>query len=162
MRQLLHLNLVFILLAGSLNAQSQASGSIVLIDALPGFWTYQTPKKGQFVEQWQRSNDSLLLGIGAELNTAGDTLFSELLRLVLKEGQWMYVVRVPDQNQAEEVYFNEVPKPGSTWYFENLSHDFPQGISYTLVNPNQLEVFIEGKSNNETKRVYFHFTRKLN
>ena len=160
MHQLLHLHLVFILLAGSLNAQTQTSDSTVFVDALLGSWSYQTPK-GQFVEQWQRANDSLLLGKGAELNAVGDTVFSEKLRLVLKDGHWMYVARVPDQNQAEEVYFNEVPKPGSTWYFENLSHDFPQGISYTLVNPNQLEVFIEGKSNNETHRVYFHFTRKL-
>jgi hypothetical protein len=145
----------FLLSGFSLLAQEN---NFVTFDKLCGSWQY-LQKDQSSNETWQQINDSLYTGLGVSINESGDTVFIEKLRIYRRNGHWIYGVSVADQNQANEKSFVLKPYDGATWYFENPKHDFPQKICYTLKSPDELFAWIEGKTEQGSRREYFHFER---
>ena len=145
----------FLLTGFSLHAQEN---SPVPFHKLCGSWQYLQTGRAN-TETWQQINDTLYTGLGVSINESGDTVFSEKLRIFRSDGFWVYGVSVADQNGANEIRFVLKPYEDVTWYFENPEHDFPQKICYTLKSPDELFAWIEGKTEQGSRREYFHFER---
>ncbi|MEX1187878.1 MAG: DUF6265 family protein [Bacteroidia bacterium] len=141
------------LTSNGLNSQSFNDWKSVI-----GNWEFTT-EKGIFSEEWKSENDSTFSGIGTYRLTNGDTVMSESLKIVQTKGETYYIAQVNDQNEGKEVWFKLTFREDSQWYFENKSHDFPQGISYSLNSPNLLNAWIEGKKNGNINRQFFYFKR---
>lgn len=125
---------------------------------LVGTWEYSS-ENGRTVESWKLLNDSTCSGFGLFIKSTGDTAFQENLRIFKSNNFWYYGATVPNQNDGEEIAFRLSEREDATWYFENKEHDFPQKICYTLKSPSALFVWIEGKTDDGTRREYFHFEK---
>jgi len=145
----------FLLSGFSLLAQEN---NFVTFDKLCGSWKY-LQKDRISSESWTQINDSLFVGFGSSVKSSGDTIFTEKLRIYRNRGNWIYAVSVANQNDAKEISFVLKPYDGATWYFENPEHDFPQKICYTLKSNDELFAWIEGKTEQGSRREYFHFER---
>jgi len=104
-----------------------------LVLKLIGAWTDSVSEPGAVVyEHWVANEFDFHSGTGFVM-VGKDTVFVEHLQLVLPgTGHAGYNVRVPSQNEGEEIFFPLTACIGDSMVFENPSHDFPQRIVYAL------------------------------
>ncbi|MBI1221509.1 MAG: hypothetical protein GC180_02800 [Bacteroidetes bacterium] len=107
-----------------------------------GSWT-SPGDSSVFGETWMSVNDSSMAGIGYFVRN-GDTVASEQLGLVLRNGKVYYVPAVSNQNKGKEVAFMLRDKSEHDWVFMNSKHDFPQQIRYTRFDGDSMEAVISG------------------
>jgi len=113
----------------------------------------------KYIESWTKMSDSLFVSTGCMLKGA-DTLFSELVEIKVKNGKIFYIPTVKDQNDGQAVSFEVNNLSDTSFVAENLKHDFPQRISYTLKGDSVI-AFIEGETKNkEIRREYFNMKKK--
>ncbi|MBP6335926.1 MAG: hypothetical protein KA444_10695 [Bacteroidia bacterium] len=125
-----------------------------------GEWSNQT-KEGTIGEKWIFVNDSLFSGEGYSLNKM-DTVFKEMLSLLVHEGELYYVPTVSGQNDNQPVWFKIVEIKENFFRSENKQHDFPQIISYSSESPAALLAVIEGPIDSiETKREFRYRRAKV-
>ena len=113
---------------------------------------------GEFREFWKWENDTLLLGTGF-LIQHNDTLFSEKIRLVLRNNGLHMCALDPSQNEGSEVCFPLKHYSQTEWVFELPKHDYPTRIVYSHPSADSLHAWIEGTQNGKTKREDFHMHR---
>lgn len=121
---------------------------------LEGIW--KTEEGPLFYEQWTLMPDSSLKGKGFTVK-GSDTLILENIRLRQKEGNWIYEAQASGQNDGQSIAFSLKEKSGNSWIFENLSHDYPNRIIYSLVNVSTLKARTENTAGNKVQQ--FHFKR---
>ena len=126
--------------------------------SLIGYWEFKT-EKGIYAEEWKSENDSTFTGVGVYRLLTGDTIATENIKVIQESGETFYLAQVSNQNNGEVVRFKLTEREDSQWFFENKSHDFPQGISYSLDSPNLLNAWIEGKQNGDIFRKFFYYER---
>lgn len=112
------------------------------IDWLLGTWEGLDDNELLFVEVWEKGIGDSYTGKGATITPDGDTLFKETLKIELVEGVPYYVATVPEN--PGPVLFKLVEGDETHCVFENLDHDFPQRISYTLETKSTMSVKLEG------------------
>ncbi len=109
---------------------------------LLGNWG-NTSAEGVLSESWEKTNDSVYKG-ESYFVVKNDTVFSESIQLEETNGKLVYVVTVPDQNDAKPVRFEMTSINNNSFVFENLQHDYPNKIVYTKITNDSLVAKIFG------------------
>lgn len=125
-----------------LTLASCSNGSISDLSWMIGTWEGIDENDLTFVESWNKGGENSMYGKGSTITPDGDTLFKEVLSIELVEGVPYYIAKVPE-NPAP-VLFKLVEADQTHCIFENLEHDFPQRISYTLETKSTMFVKLEG------------------
>jgi len=108
-------------------------------------------------EHWIKVNDTLFEG-GSETIKDGDAVFTEKLKIIVKDEDIFYVADV--EHNPAPVYFKLIVSESNKAVFENPGHDFPQKITYE-VNGGDLHAYIEGPGKEgKWQQVDFYFTRR--
>ena len=154
MKRLLFLPLM--LLATQFSSCSN-SGTIESINWMIGQWQGKDVNNLVFHESWERDGKNSFTGSGCTTSPAGDTLFRETLKINLVEGNPYYVATVPGNKGP--VLFKMTEGNATAAIFENMEHDFPQSISYTLENKNHMTVKLEGIEKGQPKVEHLEFER---
>ncbi|MDR6843737.1 DUF6265 family protein [Flavobacterium granuli] len=109
---------------------------------LLGQWSTKTAD-GNLSESWKQLNDSTFQGESFFIK-AKDTLHFESIILQQKGEDLFYNATVKGQNENKAVPFKLTTKTEKQLVFENPKHDYPQKITYTLVNKDSLVASISG------------------
>lgn len=111
-----------------------------------------------FHELWENEGGVTLAGQGV-IFSGTDTLFHEKIKIEVRKDEIFYVATVPGNETP--VSFKLVSSGKNHWSFENKTHDFPQEITYRLVEPDSLHATIQGNDNGKPSKEQFHF-KKIN
>ncbi|HNP48223.1 MAG TPA: DUF6265 family protein [Bacteroidia bacterium] len=145
-RTVLHCLLLTILLNSCTNNKQELEKplhpKLTPIAWLKGDWENRI-KTDALLESWTIGNDSLLYGQGYEIIN-NDTLFQEKLAILVNEDSISYVATVPNQNDGQPVWFRITEMSDSGFVCENLTHDFPKIIRYSLEGNSVLAIKLEG------------------
>lgn len=128
-----------------------------VFDLMIGTWIadYDSTK---YIESWTAMSDSLFISTGCMLQGT-DTLFSESVEIKRSNAKFFYIPTVKDQNNGKAVSFEIKTLTDTSFVAENLLHDFPQRISYTLKGDSVI-AFIEGETKGkEIRREYFNMKK---
>lgn len=123
---------------------------------LTGRWKLSN-SKGITFEEWHVANDSTLMGRSYRIPDGGDTVLQETIELAFRGGRWYYIPTAVGQNNDQPVSFPVIFLRGTEFIAENPDHDFPQRISYRLVN-GMLLASIEGRVNGGFRKANFDFS----
>lgn len=124
---------------------------------LAGTWSLE--RNGRSVtEHWLQPAGGTMLGVSR--TTVGErTIEYEFIVLRADEtGQISYVAKPSGQPEAA---FKLVRVSATEVVFENLAHDFPQRIIYTLKPDGSLLAAIEGTRNGQTRRLEYPYRRLM-
>ena len=97
-----------------------------------------------------------MLGMSRTVSQGRTVEHEFLLLRVEANGEINYVAKPSGQAEAA---FKLVRAGATEAVFENLQHDFPQRIIYTLKEEGRLTAAIEGTKNGKTRRVEFNYER---
>lgn len=142
----------------SCNNKTNEPSKLDKIDWVLGYWE-MVSTEGKVTESWIRTNDSVYSGIGKYTDTTGQTLTTEEISMVLRDGKLLYIPLVTDQNNGEPVIFTEVSFCDTMVVFENKNHDFPQRIVYVMQGEGKMLAYIEGEMNGEPARLEYPYTK---
>jgi len=128
------------------------------LDKLLGVW--KTEKKNGFLyESWQKISDSEFQGKSFKI-VGADTVVLERVRLAQDQGlSIVYAVRVDGENSGQETLFYLKKVTGGDYIFENLQHDFPKRIVYTIPKRDTLHAYIEGEIEGKNQRSDYNYVR---
>ena len=133
------------------------SGNPTLNDLsfMAGCWEMRVPgRKLVITEQWMAPLGDAMLGMNRTMTQGSMTGF-EFLRIIQKGGS-LYYIAMPSENDAPTSFaLKSISKKQAV--FENLGHDFPQTITYTVVGPRALTASVEGLSSERPKRRRIEF-----
>lgn len=152
----LGIGLSLMLASACSTGNKKADNELEKLNWLVGTWQ-QSSEAGTFTETWQQ-NGSNLSGKGY-LVDAGDTIFSEVLKLENRDGKVFYVPIIADQNNGEEVLFKLISSAENRFVFENKEHDFPQRIIYQQLPGDSLYARVEGEVKGKLKFEDFKMKR---
>lgn len=127
------------------------------VEWLIGSWRGTSPE-GVFGEQWEVTNDSTYSGSGYFVY-GKDTVSLETLRLVQEGNKLFYEPTVKKQNDGKAVRFEMTTVMDHSILFENPAHDFPQKISYTLINKDSVVAEISGQQKGKHRSELFPMSR---
>lgn len=125
---------------------------------LIGTWVNTTPR-GKMVEEWKKESDSSFVGKSYFIKT--DTMPAEALKLVQRGKDLFYIPTVNNQNGGLPVTFKHTIASKTQMVFENPAHDFPQKISYKLINKDSLVAEISGMRNGQLKTIKFPMKKAI-
>ncbi|HAP00310.1 MAG TPA: hypothetical protein DCQ93_00145 [Bacteroidetes bacterium] len=128
--------------------------SIHQFDWIIGNWEIQIGKNSLH-EDWVFSDDSTLSATSYILSPKGKKTISETIELKIRNGAAYYVPSLRDQNEIDTVEFRIVFWKKNSFTAENIWHDYPQRIIYTLETDQQLLAKIEGIRNGKFKSEEF-------
>jgi len=100
--------------------------------------------EGELTERWKKENDSVYFGESYFVVGENDTVFAEHVRLEETNGKLTYIVTVPGQNKELPVGFEMTSSKNNQIVFENPKHDYPNKITYSLVEKDSLIAEISG------------------
>ena len=148
----------FVLLAGNKSYAQYTIKDFNPLQGLTGSWKMVTKMGSAFYEHWHRVNDSVLQNKSYGINRR-DTISQETVQLKLTHGIITYTSTVADQNNQQPVTFTLVKTENGKYVFENKAHDFPQQISYQLIDKNTLHASISGTGKDKFTEILFNFKR---
>ena len=153
--------LALLLIIGStfLSCKSEPKSSVKEISWLEGKWT-AIVQGNNVQEQWTLVGDSIWKGESIFVRE-GETLFTEMMTIALKDGKFLFVTAISDQNEGDDIIFKETERTATKIVFENPKHDFPQVITYETSGKDKLKAYISGKLNGEAQRIDFDFRRMI-
>jgi hypothetical protein len=131
--------------------------SIEQFSWLSGDWEGRWDEDTEIYESWNTVKDQAMNGIGYVMS-GPDTLFSEKMKLEMKDGDIFYIVRT--KQNAEPVSFRLEQYEHNEALFTNPEHDFPQRIIYRLEADSSLYARVEGKEEGKERKEEFRFKRK--
>lgn len=120
---------------------------------LIGTWQMTTPQ-GNIYEMWQKTSNNELSGKSYMLKNK-DTVVIETLKLVQEKDNLFYIPTVKRQNGGLPVRFSMETISDTGFVFKNLSHDFPQFITYKRIGKDSLIAEISGKQNGRERKERF-------
>jgi hypothetical protein len=122
-----------------------------------GTWENKTPK-GSIFETWSKASDNEFSG-KSYIVKEKDTIVFENIRLVQEQDGLFYIPTVKSQNDGLPVRFATKTISETQLVFENPQHDFPQIISYTIINSDSLVAEISGTKNGQERKQTFPMKR---
>lgn len=127
----------------SLSTDETANGPLpAIVKLLPGEWGTSHSDEG-FFESWENQGDTLLKGIGYQIDNKAVT-FEETLMMKLENGHLAYIAMVADQNGSKAISFPLIEASDNHFQFYNPDHDYPQQITYDFVTDSLLIITISG------------------
>ncbi len=145
MRWLNYASLLLLFLCTPLLAQTKKTSK--LPKQLIGEWKGAT-KKGYIYEKWVPVNDTMMHAYSYFIS-GKDTTSSEQVDWICTGGQMYYNVSVAEQNKGETVSFKCSTPKQNLWVFTAPEHDFPQIITYKLINNTSMTACIADTSGKE-------------
>lgn len=111
-------------------------------------------------ETWESSGAGQMTGVASKIEN-GEEKVSEYLELKMQDDKLTYIASVIEQNEGKPIHFKEAATTSNSITFENPEHDFPQYISYQIIDDLNLLVTI-GMLPSETskEKMEFRFSRK--
>jgi hypothetical protein len=101
----------------------------------------QKNDESSIIEEWRRVSDTILQGRGLLIQNEGsDKKTTETILLVQIDGEVFYIAKAA-QNDLP-VSFRMVSISDQNAVFENLDHDFPKRIEYSLNSNGDLEAIV--------------------
>lgn len=110
---------------------------------LAGSWGNTTPE-GLISEKWVKINDSVMHGENYFVKDGKDTVFAETVKLAETNGNLVYTVTIPGQNNEKPVPFELTSAHENQLVFENPKHDYPNKIVYNKITNDSLVAEISG------------------
>ena len=147
------LPLIFFISCGEKKPEIIEEEKEIIFDRLIGTWKLVSDDEDQY-ESWIKNNDNTFSST-VFVVSGKDTTVSEKIKIYPRDGKWDFETIVTGQNKGKPVDFLSTHLNDSLVQFENLNHDFPKLINYTLQSEMNLRAFIAGK----TDTIYFHYTR---
>lgn len=138
---------------------SEQSGKLQQASWILGSWSMETPD-AVITETWEEKSKLEYTGNSKVINPAGETMFTEKLRLVYENDTIWYLPAVSNQNGAQEVRFKGVSISDKEAVFENLQHDFPQRIVYQKTSDTTMLAYIEGMQDGRMRKEEFPYRKK--
>jgi hypothetical protein len=124
------------------NSETNEKEKIKKTNWLLGKWENKVDE-GVLSENWKRLNDSTFQAESFYIKDK-DTLHFESITLQQKGEELFYNATVKGQNNDKPVTFNMTSETDKKLVFENPKHDYPQKITYTLINKDSLVAEISG------------------
>ena len=124
------------------NSETNEKDKIKKTNWLLGKWENKVDE-GILSESWKRLNDSTFQAESFFIKDK-DTLHFETILLQQKGEELFYNATVKGQNDDRPVSFHLTSETDKKLVFENPKHDYPQKITYTLVNKDSLVAEISG------------------
>ncbi|TRX32390.1 hypothetical protein FNW52_17050 [Flavobacterium sp. ZT3R18] len=124
------------------NSETNEKEKIKKINWLLGKWENKTDG-GILSENWKRLNDSTFQAESFFIKDK-DTLHFESITLQQNGEELFYNATVKGQNDDKSVSFNLTSETEKKLVFENPKHDYPQKITYSLINKDSLVAEISG------------------
>lgn len=112
-------------------------------------------------ERWVKINDTLFSGESLFIK-GSDTLSRETISLSMQNSAIFYIPLVEGQNDNKPVYFKLTFSDNTNAVFENPGHDFPQKITYKLINGDSLIATISGLQEGKDRSISFPMRREKN
>jgi uncharacterized protein DUF6265 len=134
--------------------QASSQHNINDLSWLMGTWTGKLGPK-DYMERWEQKPDGRIHGIGY-YTTNSDTTLAETLIIQYLGTTLVYLV-APEGQSATMFEFKKLD--ATMFMVENLEHDFPQRIIYTIKEPGLLHARIEANKNGEEKAYDFYFKK---
>ncbi|CAN5201765.1 DUF6265 family protein [soil metagenome] len=143
-------------LVGAIGALGQdVKPSLRSVAFMSGCWEMKIPgRKVVISEQWMSPSGDAMLGMNRTL-TDGKMSGFEFLRIVLK-GDNLYYVAMPSENDTPTSFELKSASKNNV-VFENLGHDFPQTITYTINGSKSMTAIVEGLGSERPKRRRIEF-----
>lgn len=164
MRHTLFMNrillIIFVLLLQACTNEKKESSKLERSTWLLGYWEMRSPGGSSVTESWVRIDDTSFAGAGKFMDSSGNVVSSEEIRIVLRDGKLCYIPIVDNQNDGEAITFTEADHSDSIMVFENKEHDFPQRIVYTRIGNDSMLAYIEGDVDGETRRIEFPYRKQ--
>jgi hypothetical protein len=124
------------------NSESNEKEKIKSANWLLGKWENKVDESS-LSENWKKLNDSTFQA-ESFFTKDKDTLHFETITLQQKGENLIYSATVKGQNNDKPVSFNMTSETEKKLVFENPKHDYPQKITYTLINKDSLVTEISG------------------
>lgn len=124
------------------NSETNEKEKIKKTNWLLGKWENKVDE-GVLTENWKRLNDSTFQAESFFIKEK-DTLHFESITLQQKGEELFYNSTVKGQNNDKPVTFNMTSETDKKLVFENPKHDYPQKITYSLINKDSLVAEISG------------------
>ncbi len=125
---------------------------------LLGDWKMETGRY-DIIETWKTKDDSCLLGSSIRVSKAGDSVLTEIIRLVRRKQEFYYIPKAFGQNNDRPVEFRITSYSDSGFISEKPEHDFPRRIGYTLHGPDLMHAFIDDGKQVPEKKFDFIYSR---
>lgn len=132
--------------------ESSSYGSF--FERLIGEWKLE---KDNTIEKWEK--DGALYKATVYRPFGKESLVSERIRLIERNGEIFYEATVRGQNNEQPVPFKLVETGRDRVVFENSAHDFPQKIIYQIISEDKLVASIEGRLKGKTEKLEFNYLR---
>ncbi len=145
-----------IMFAADPKSAAPATVAINQLGWLAGNWRME--KGGRVVdEQWMAPVAGVMLGMSRTV-FRGKVVEHEFIQIREGPGGALFFIALP--SGQKEAAFQILSLSATVAVFENLQHDFPQRISYTLQPDGSLLAAIEGPGKDgQTRRVEFPYKR---
>lgn len=127
------------------------------LQALQGNWMMRVKPGIVLFECWQKENDTLLHGKSYMLRGI-EMKAQETVSLVYNQGGVFYIPVVENQNNGKAVSFKLTSSTANEFVFENLQHDFPKRIVYTIVSEDMLSAYVDGGAGS-SKRINYQYQK---
>lgn len=123
-------------------------------DRMPGKWQLE---KSTTIEKWEKDGDLYRAIVYKPLGK--ESIVTERIRIIEKEGEIFYEATVRGQNKEKPVPFKLIESGRDKVVFENKAHDFPKMITYELISDDQLVATIQGILNNKPEKINFNYLK---
>lgn len=132
----------------------KSSGQLAGLSWLCGKWTMKGEQQ-QLVEEWRQSSAEVLRGRSYRISGGDTTLLEQML--ITHLGDQLYYLPLPHKQEFPPAFQLSASRYGE-FIFERPQHDFPQRISYKLLDRSHLRATIETLGGE--KRQVFEFIKE--
>ena len=134
--------IIFLWLTLQINLNAKVDLLINKISWLSGCWKMI---EGDLTirELWMTASGGMMIGMSQSVSNDKTSGF-EFLRIEEQDGKLVYTAIPSGQTETS---FYQVELNDTLAVFENLEHDFPQRIIYTLINKDSLNARVEAVTN---------------
>jgi Domain of unknown function (DUF6265) len=122
----------------------QDTTSIKELDWIVGCWK-SSNSKFETREHWMPAAGNMMVGMSHTVSD-GETIGYEYLRIEERDGKLVYIANPSGQEEAS-FYQSEISD--KKMVFVNPDHDFPQRITYYLLNDGSIHARVEGEKNDK-------------
>jgi hypothetical protein len=146
--------LSFLIIACSSPEVKESSLSQDFFERLPGKWQLENSTS---IEKWEKDGELFKATVYKPFGK--ESLVTERIRLIKREGEIFYEATVRGQNKEKPVPFKLIESSRDRVVFENKNHDFPQKITYQFFSEDGMVATIEGRLNGKHEKHVFNYSR---
>ena len=148
---------ITVLFLGFISCKQTAEKTVQSFSWLQGSWAMKETD-GVITEQWKQVNDSLMEG-SSDFIKGDSTIPFEKIKLFRRSNEFYYEAKAAGQNNELPVEFKLSSYSDTGFVAENPQHDFPQRITYRLVNKDSIHAFVDAGPGMPEKKSDFYYSK---